>query len=186
MKFGLLIDQAIGKSFEYHVSGGYKFLMQYYRPGDDIYIFGFSRGAYTARFLAEMIQHIGLLSRGNEEMVRFVFASFSEVQRTRGKKVKTAMEQEHEEHMLKFRNTFCRPHVRVHFLGLFDCVNSVSNFEVPFARHAYSYIAQVSHPDNIHVLAMANIPKKVTGKTYSSRCVYTRTASQIQTSPLRV
>jgi uncharacterized protein (DUF2235 family) len=42
--------------------GGYKFLMRYYLPGDDIFLFGFSRGAYTARFLAEMLDHVGLLS----------------------------------------------------------------------------------------------------------------------------
>jgi uncharacterized protein (DUF2235 family) len=39
-----------------------QFLMRYYTPGDDIYFFGFSRGAYTARFLAEMLDHVGLLS----------------------------------------------------------------------------------------------------------------------------
>lgn len=42
-------DSAIGTSFAHHVMGGYKFLMRYYTPGDDIYFFGFSRGAYTAR-----------------------------------------------------------------------------------------------------------------------------------------
>jgi uncharacterized protein (DUF2235 family) len=43
-----------------------QFLMRYYTPGDDIYFFGFSRGAYTARFLAEMLDHVGLLSVGTE------------------------------------------------------------------------------------------------------------------------
>jgi hypothetical protein len=47
-------------SFDQHVIGGYKFLMRFYSPGDDIYMFGFSRGAYTARFLAEMLDHVGL------------------------------------------------------------------------------------------------------------------------------
>jgi uncharacterized protein (DUF2235 family) len=42
--------------------GGYKFLMRYYLPGDDIFLFGFSCGAYTARFLVEMLDHVGLLS----------------------------------------------------------------------------------------------------------------------------
>ena len=36
--------------------------MRYYLPGDDIFLFGFSRGAYTARFMAEMLDHVGLLS----------------------------------------------------------------------------------------------------------------------------
>jgi len=63
----------LGTSFGAHVMGGYKFLMRYYMPGDDIYMFGFSRGAYTARFLAEMLDHIGLLSAGNEEMCHFAW-----------------------------------------------------------------------------------------------------------------
>ena len=42
-------DSAIGTSFAHHVMGGYKFLMRYYIPGDDIYMFGFSRGSYIAR-----------------------------------------------------------------------------------------------------------------------------------------
>ena len=36
----------------------------------DIYFFGFSRGAYVARFLAEMLDYVGLLGAGMEEMVR--------------------------------------------------------------------------------------------------------------------
>lgn len=64
-------------SFDQHVVGGYKFLMRYYSPGDDIYMFGFSRGAYTARFLAEMLDHVGLVSQGNEEMVFFAWKTFS-------------------------------------------------------------------------------------------------------------
>src|ERR1700743_1430428 len=44
-------DSPIGTAFADHVMGGYRFLMRYYSPGDDIYFFGFSRGAYTASFL---------------------------------------------------------------------------------------------------------------------------------------
>lgn len=51
--------------------------MRYYSPGDDIYLFGFSRGAYTARFLAEMLDHVGLVSQGNEEMIMFAWKTFS-------------------------------------------------------------------------------------------------------------
>lgn len=140
---GQTIDQAIGTTFEYHVSAGYKFLMRFYSPGDAIYIFGFSRGAYTARFLAEMINVAGLLSQGNEDMVRFAFSSFSDVQRHRGKLKKTEEERNHEKYLQNFKKTFCRPNVDVYFLGLFDCVNSVGQFEVPFRRGSYRYIATV-------------------------------------------
>jgi uncharacterized protein (DUF2235 family) len=79
------LDQAIGSSFVDHVTSGYRFLMRYYSPGDSVYIFGFSRGAYTARFLAEMVHTVGLLSRGNEEMVGFAWKTFAEFQQSRGK-----------------------------------------------------------------------------------------------------
>lgn len=37
-------DSMIGSSFDQHVVGGYRFLMRFYAMGDEIYIFGFSRG----------------------------------------------------------------------------------------------------------------------------------------------
>lgn len=142
-----LVDQAVGTSFIDHVIAGYKFIMRYYSTGDHIYIFGFSRGAYTARFLAEMIHNIGLLSRGNEEMVPFAWDTFGRWQRHQKGDLAR--------YMHKFKMTFCRPHVGVHFLGLFDCVNSVGQFEIPFFRRSYRYIASpaakhIRHAVSIH------------------------------------
>ena len=48
----------------------YKYLMDFYRDEDRVYIFGFSRGAYTARALAGMIQKVGLLPPGNYSQVK--------------------------------------------------------------------------------------------------------------------
>jgi uncharacterized protein (DUF2235 family) len=42
---------------------GYTFVSRFYEPGDEIYITGFSRGAYTARALGGMIAGVGLLNR---------------------------------------------------------------------------------------------------------------------------
>lgn len=67
----------MGTTFDEHVMDGYRFLMRFYCPGDGIYIFGFSRGAYVARMLAEMLNHIGLLEAGNEGKVRYVWSIFS-------------------------------------------------------------------------------------------------------------
>jgi uncharacterized protein (DUF2235 family) len=106
---------------------GYRFLMRYYQDGDDIYFFGFSRGAYIARFLAELLDHIGLLSQGNEELVRFVWKTFAAWQQRKGGD-EEAQEKERElfNFMKSFRETFSRPVRRIRFLGLFDTVNSVS------------------------------------------------------------
>ncbi|KAL4993030.1 hypothetical protein BDV10DRAFT_190351 [Aspergillus recurvatus] len=68
---------ASGSTFGDHVMAGYKFLMRYYCPEDQIYFFGFSRGAYLARFLAEMLDKIGLLKTGTEELISFAWETFA-------------------------------------------------------------------------------------------------------------
>ena len=46
------------------------------RHGDRICIFGFSRGAYTARALAGMIEKVGLLPAGNHQQVPFAYKMY--------------------------------------------------------------------------------------------------------------
>lgn len=129
------VDKAVGTSFVHHVLAGYQFLMRYYSPGNQVYIFGFSRGAYTARFLAEMVHGIGLLSKGNEEMVHFAWTTFSDYQSLpSGTDYEKKKKEEKKVHMDDFNKTFCRPDVNIYFLGLFDCVNSVGQFEIPLFR----------------------------------------------------
>ena len=52
---------AFGQGLSANVRRAYKFLSFYYTPGDEIFIFGFSRGAYTARSLVGLIGAAGLL-----------------------------------------------------------------------------------------------------------------------------
>ncbi|KAM0514522.1 hypothetical protein ACHAPE_006817 [Trichoderma viride] len=145
-------DSAVGSSFDQHVVGGYRFLMRFYNPGDEIYMFGFSRGAYIARFLAEMLDYVGLLSHGNEELVSFAWKAFSSWQSRRGgeKDEKLAEEEEKKKHemyhfMKGFRETFSRPVGRIRFLGLFDTVNSVPRFETAWMqRSKFPYTARSS------------------------------------------
>jgi uncharacterized protein (DUF2235 family) len=56
--FGLGIDSKIQEAYEY--------LCNTYEAGDEIYLFGFSRGAYTARSLGGLIHCSGLVLRGND------------------------------------------------------------------------------------------------------------------------
>ena len=61
------LDRIKGGSFGDGLAGNirraYKFLSFYYQPGDHVFIFGFSRGAYTARSLVGYISAAGLLRR---------------------------------------------------------------------------------------------------------------------------
>ncbi|KAI0431173.1 hypothetical protein F5Y09DRAFT_355240 [Xylaria sp. FL1042] len=140
-------DSAIGSSFDQHVVGGYRFLMRFYNPGDEIYFFGFSRGAYVARFLAEMLDYVGLLSHGNEEMVIFAWKAFSQWQARNHDDSPGGREKRHEmyQFMKGFRETFSRPVKRIRFLGLFDTVNSVPRFETAWMqRSKFPYTARSS------------------------------------------
>lgn len=55
-----VIGAGTGSGFESRVVLGYNFLRSHYRKDDQIYLFGFSRGAYQARALASMLYYIGL------------------------------------------------------------------------------------------------------------------------------
>lgn len=50
-----------GKGTLLRVTAAYKWLCQQYKPGDDIYLFGFSRGAFSARCLAGIISYAGII-----------------------------------------------------------------------------------------------------------------------------
>lgn len=54
---------AFGVGLEKNVQDGYRFIVQNYDRGDEIYLFGFSRGAYTVRCLAGMLNNCGVLRR---------------------------------------------------------------------------------------------------------------------------
>ena len=60
----------------------YNFLVTNYGPGDEIFIFGFSRGAYTARSLAGFICQVGLLT----PLLMDHFFDIYKVYRERGEK----------------------------------------------------------------------------------------------------
>ena len=49
----------------------YTYLMQQYEPGDCIFLFGFSRGAFTARALSGMLHVCGLVRRADAHLVSF-------------------------------------------------------------------------------------------------------------------
>jgi uncharacterized protein (DUF2235 family) len=57
-----VLGLATGYGLDDNVLKAYEFLIENYDDGDDIYLFGFSRGAYTARVLAGLIHKVGLLA----------------------------------------------------------------------------------------------------------------------------
>lgn len=57
-----ILGLALGYGLDDNVLKAYEFLISHYEEGDEIYLFGFSRGAYTVRLLAALIHKVGLLA----------------------------------------------------------------------------------------------------------------------------
>jgi uncharacterized protein (DUF2235 family) len=58
-----LTGGAFGHGLEDNIHQAYRFLVANYEPGDELFLFGFSRGAFTARSLGGMIRKCGVLTR---------------------------------------------------------------------------------------------------------------------------
>ncbi|CAK5282832.1 unnamed protein product [Mycena citricolor] len=135
-RFSKLLDEMIAWNLHSHVMGGYEFLMQNYSAGDRICIFGFSRGAYTARSLAGMLHKVGLLPACNHQQIPFAYKMYTTTD-VKGWKQSNA-----------FKKAFSID-VDIEFIGVWDTVSSVgliprrlpfttSNTIVRTFRHAVS------------------------------------------------
>ena len=60
-----LIGGAFGEGLDYKIGRAYEFLCLNYAPGDRVFVFGFSRGAYTARSLVGLLRRVWILKREN-------------------------------------------------------------------------------------------------------------------------
>jgi len=60
---------AFGIGLSQNVQDTYRFLVENYEPGDEIFLFGFSRGAFTARSTAGFIRNSGILKRQFENRI---------------------------------------------------------------------------------------------------------------------
>lgn len=79
-RIGKMLSQLGGLAFGFgmktNVMQAYAWLMNRYRPGDRIYVFGFSRGAYTARALTGMLARPGMLRAGSDNLVEYAVKEY--------------------------------------------------------------------------------------------------------------
>ena len=71
-----LVGGAFGYGLSANIRNSYRFLVERYEPGDRLFLFGFSRGAYTARSLGGLIRNCGILRRDNVERVDEAFGFY--------------------------------------------------------------------------------------------------------------
>src|ERR1035437_4460632 len=73
-----LTSGMFGIGINEEVIGAYQWLVEHYEPGVQIFIFGFSRGAITARSLAGFISKCGLLKPGSPISMKQLYARYRE------------------------------------------------------------------------------------------------------------
>jgi uncharacterized protein (DUF2235 family) len=108
------IGGAIGAGLELNIVQGYEFLAKQYEAGDEVYVLGFSRGAYTARSLVGMIRNCGLIYP--KHLALRVAMAYG-IYRTRDDNVDSFTAK-------LFRNSFSRE-IKIKFIGVWDTVGAL-------------------------------------------------------------
>ncbi len=106
-------DVLQGRGLNRQIRRAYGFLASRYRPGDRIYLFGYSRGAYAVRSLAGVIDQVGLL-RADAATVRNIRQVYRHYQ----------MQPESEAARV-FAAAHCHPGVEIEMVGVWDTVKAL-------------------------------------------------------------
>lgn len=151
-RIGRWVARVAGKGFGYglkaDIADVYTFLMDEYRVGDEIHIFGFSRGAYTARALVALLWQYGLMARGNHATVPYAIdLLWSCHGLSPGDLLSKCFKRADD-----FRATLSVAPCRIHFLGVWDTVSSVgwvaNPLSLPFT-HKLPGVSIVRHAVSI-------------------------------------
>lgn len=113
-RWGERAGVALGKLFGYgitqNIENGYRFLVEHYRPGDRVFLFGFSRGAYAVRCLAGMLHKCGLLHPSAKGLI--------------GEAARVYYQKGNDTAAARYKSIYSRD-CPVHFLGVWDTVDSL-------------------------------------------------------------
>ncbi|WP_193369293.1 DUF2235 domain-containing protein [Pelagibius marinus] len=111
------IGGAVGAGISNDIQDAYRFIANNYQSGDRLYIFGFSRGAFSARSLAGFIGSIGLMDKKHLAWLPEAYRLY----RTEKNKRQTSEEQR----VLDDLGIKCVKSIPIHFLGVWDTVGAL-------------------------------------------------------------
>jgi uncharacterized protein (DUF2235 family) len=127
-----LLGKAIGLGLEDDIRDAYAFLMNHFEEGDRVYLFGFSRGAYTVRAVAAVLHMYGLIRPGNEPLVPYairMMMAINNIEESKRQDSKTLLD-DYFGLARQFKDHFCVP-CNPYFIGVWDTVSSVGWIENP-------------------------------------------------------
>ena len=112
-----LFGGAFGIGLSHNAREAYGFLSRNHEPGDEVYLFGFSRGAYTVRRTVGMLRKCGLARNADDATVKEAYAVYAkrESRAEGGADSKAA---------LAFRAKHAAERIPVRLLGVWDTVGS--------------------------------------------------------------
>jgi len=123
-----LLGMAVGYGLENDISDVYTFLINTYDPGDKIFLFGFSRGAFTVRAVGSLIHWYGLIRRDNGPLIPYAIRMLMGIQRAQESKSAVT---EYFSLAKEFSATMAHAKPTIHFVGIWDTVSSVGWIENP-------------------------------------------------------
>jgi uncharacterized protein (DUF2235 family) len=128
---------AVGYGLKQNVEQLYGYLAEHFEKGDSIYLFGFSRGAFTVRVVAGLVNRFGLLLPGHLDRFEEAFGLYEpHYESYRDRPGELA---ELKRRIADFKTTHARTdECRVHFLGIWDTVKSYGYLKpksLPHTRH---------------------------------------------------
>ena len=115
-------DVMMGRGINRQIRRAYGYLASRYRPGDRIFLLGYSRGAYAVRSLAGVIDGVGLL-RPECATERNVQTAYRHYQSMPGSDVAR-----------DFTRAYCHPKVEIEMLGVWDTVKALG-LRLPIVWH---------------------------------------------------
>lgn len=134
-----LTGGAMGQGLFQKVQDGYEFIAYVWDPGDEIYLFGFSRGAYTARSLAGMIAGFGIPNKNfDNTTVQKIFSAYRQSDPTARAKMKADLTAE-----------YGLTEANIRMVGVWDTVGSLGVPGVLFSlfdQKTYGFLDTALHP----------------------------------------
>ena len=128
----------VGVGLSQIVRSVYAWFVDNYQDGDEIFLFGFSRGAYTARSVAGLMAHVGLLRKRDMENFNEVWAYY---------RLPTAIRDKEElEFLANFSDRIPRDQLRIKCIGVWDTVGSLGIPGSRFCQKDYAFHNAVLGP----------------------------------------
>lgn len=113
---------ATGRGLHKNIMDHYRYIVQNYTPGDELFLFGFSRGAYTIRSVCGLINNCGILRRAE---ARLIHRAFGYYKRSGARYSPQGRESR------AFRRRHSHPFAEITFVGVWDTVGALG-IPLPF------------------------------------------------------